>query len=179
MEQRKLKKTSILVIAGVLLMLALIVGFFWYASGRKMLPPRIFARISEFQALETLGCVKPAPSDSALRGLAPDEAYEATFCAEGGTDCVVRAYVFAKEADAQTYYKRISHGAAILDGIGIGWSSGLLGPTRYYALDHTRVLSVIGRRYTTFYTSANTVLTQLSVDLEEKICEIKSGTTAP
>ena len=161
----------------VIAVIALNVNFFAYTSTSDDLPFRTFAQISEFQVLETLGNVKAAPSDSALQGLVPDEVYEATFCAEGGADCVVRAYVFAQEADAQTYYKRISNGAAILDGIGVGSSSGSLGPTRYYALDHTRVLSITGKRYETFYTSANAVLTQLSVDLVEKISAVKNNTT--
>ena len=69
MKDQKRKRTSILVIAGVLLMLAVIVGFFWHASRIKALPPKIFAQISECQALADLETAQEAPQDQNLVGM--------------------------------------------------------------------------------------------------------------
>lgn len=108
MKDQKRKRISILVIAGVLMMLAMIVGFFWHASRVKALPPKIFAQISEFQALANLETAQKAPQDRNLAGLTPAEAYTAVCAGEDGESCTIYAYVFQNETDATTYFKRVS-----------------------------------------------------------------------
>ena len=67
-------------------MLAVIVGFFWHASRIKALPPKIFAQISECQALADLETAQEAPQDQNLAGLTPAEAYTAV-CAGEDSGC--------------------------------------------------------------------------------------------
>ena len=162
-------------IAAVLLVV-LVVGFF---SNRptKTLPFRIFEKISEFSTLEGYGSIQNAPLDAKLEELHPSEAYTAIFSTDGG-DCVIYAYVFANENDAQTYYKRVSASEVLLDGIGCGSSANVWNASIYYAIDHTRVLSITGGEYASFYSPASIVLSRLSVDLTSKVEKIRGNTVA-
>ena len=162
-------------IAAVLLVV-LAVGFF-SNQPTKTLPFRIFGKISEFSALEEYGSIQAAPLDGKLEELHPSEAYTAAFSTDGG-DCVIYAYVFANEDDAQAYYRRISASEVLLDGIGCGSSSNLWSASIYYAIDHTRVLSITGGKYASFYSPANIVLSRLSVDLASKVDKMRETAAA-
>ena len=167
MKDQKRKRTSILVIAGVLLMLAVIVGFFWHASRIKALPPKIFAQISECQALADLETAQEAPQDQNLAGLTPAEAYTAVCAGEDGESCTVYAYVFQNEADAAAYFKRVSGRDVSETGVSFfGTFSFWLPPkSMYCSIDHVRVVYLSGGAFSKFYPIADRILARLSINL--------------
>lgn len=167
MKDQKRKRISILVIAGVFMMLAMIVGFFWHASRVKALPPKIFAQISEFQALADLETVQKAPQDQNLAGLTPAEAYTAVCAGEDGESCTVYAYVFQNEADAAAYFKRASGRDVSETGVSFfGTFSFWLPPkSMYCSIDHVRVVYLSGGAFSEFYPIADRILARLSIHL--------------